>query len=258
MEPERPVRVPRPGMVIPFYHPDQMAGVDLASREPIPDENGTQFGRHLVQQGYVVLCTEAFPFNTVQEPESDGKPFVWWCEASAVLLAENPNWTGLAKLVHDTRLALDILLAQPDIDSSRVGIMGHSLGGIMSFQTGVLEPRIQATVGNDFGMGWSFNNWDSPWYLGDQIHSPGLTLGNHHLLALHAPRPFLLIGGATDSPASWQYLNEARKIYALYGREDAVGFVHHGTGHNPTEESLRVAYRWLAEQFDLPDRAWEP
>jgi len=33
-----------------------------------------------------------------------------------------------------------------------------------------------------------------------------LSLAHHHLLALMAPRPFLLIGGQYDSVTAWQYL----------------------------------------------------
>ena len=84
----------------------------------------------------------------------------------------------------------------------------------------------------------------------------GFTLAHHQLLALHAPRSFLLVGGEADRPASWQYIQEAQKVYRLYGREDAVGFFDHASGHSPTEESLRLAYRWLAEQFSLPEQPW--
>jgi hypothetical protein len=135
--------------------------------------------------------------------------------------------------------------------------MGHSLGGKMAFYTGALDERIKAIVASDFGIGWRFTNWDDPWYLGRQIHSEGFRLAHHQLLALHAPRSFFLIGGQFDHRASWQYLLEAQKVYRLYGREDAIGFFDHHSGHSPTQESLLIAYRWLAEQFDLPAQPWQ-
>ena len=61
-----------------------------------------------------------------------------------------------------------------------------------------------------------------------------------------------------DGPASWQYLNAVRPIYELHGRSDALCCYDHGTGHQPTEESIRLAYRWLAEQFSLPFSSWSP
>ncbi|MCB1098196.1 MAG: hypothetical protein KDN22_21675 [Verrucomicrobiae bacterium] len=65
MEPKKRVLSPRPVAVVPFYHPDAMAGFDLEKQERITTNLTTQFGWHLVQQGYVVACTEAFPFNLV-------------------------------------------------------------------------------------------------------------------------------------------------------------------------------------------------
>ncbi len=256
MDPLDSPSTPRPGMAIPFYHPDPMAGIDLTSREPITEAPNIQFGRHLVQQGYTVVCSEAYPYNTVPEPE-DSKGFAWWQAAAEKLLHENPDWTGIARLVWDASRAVDCLLEQPDVDARRIGIMGHSLGGKIAYYTGALDERIQATVSSDFGMGFSFTNWDAPWYLGDQIHRDDFTLGHHHLLALMAPRPFFLFGGEADRPATWQYIQEAQKVYALHGKQDAVGFFDHASGHRPTEESLTLAYRWLSEQFGLPERPWE-
>jgi predicted esterase len=255
MEPRRVRLSPRPGAVIPFYHPDPMAGYDLKTHHPKHERPVTEFGRHLVQQGYVVVCTEAFPFNTVPEPK-DNKGFAWWQAGAEKLLRDNPHWTGIAKLAWDTSRALDLLLSRPDMDKERILVMGHSLGGKMAFYTGVLDERVKAIIGSDFGIGWKFTNWDAPWYLGDRIKRPGFTLAHHQLLALHAPRSFLLIGGQADRPASWQYIQEAQKVYKLCGKEDAVGFFDHASGHAPTDGSLRLAYRWLAEQSDLPEQPW--
>ena len=252
MEPKTASRSPRPAAIVPYYHPDAMAGFDLAGRELIADRPLVQFGRHLTEQGYVTLCVEAFPFNTTPEPEVN-EGFAWWQAATDKVLADNPRGTGMGKLVWDTRLATDLLLAQPDIDAERVVAIGHSLGGKMAFYCGCLDERIRAVIASDFGVGYPFTNWDAPWYLGPKIHDPNLDLAHHQLLALMAPRSLLVIAGRFDRPASRQYLNEARKVYDLHGRGHALGIFNHATGHQPTEESIRIAYKWLAEQFGLPE-----
>ena len=121
----------------------------------------------------------------------------------------------------------------------------------MAFYAAAMDDRIKATIASDFGIGYTFTNWDAPWYLGPRVLDPGLPLGHHHLLALHAPRPFLLVAGKFDGAASWQYLDEARKAYALYGRESALGCLDHGSGHRPPEHAMQFAYDWLAEQFGM-------
>ncbi|MCX6991775.1 MAG: alpha/beta fold hydrolase [Kiritimatiellaeota bacterium] len=255
LEPRGAGRSRRPGAVVPFYQPDGMAGFDLKKRKPLTENRVIQFGRHLVQQGYVVVCTEAFPYNTVPEPQNN-KGFAWWQAAADVLLSENPGWTGIAKLAWDTSLAVDYLLSQERIDPERIVCIGHSLGGKMAFYAGALDDRIKAVIGSDFGLGFGFTNWDAPWYLGDRIQRPDFPWAHHHVLALMAPRSFLLIGGEADRPASWQYLNAVQPVYQLFGRAEALGFFDHAAGHRPTEAAVRLAYRWLAEQFDLPERPW--
>ena len=256
MEPKQPAVTPRPGAIVPFYHPDAMAGVDLVNKKPIVEAKNVQFGLHLVRQGYVVVCPEAFPFNTVPEPLVN-KGFAWWQEASEKILQDNPRWTGIGKLIWDTSRAVDLLLSLENIDSNRIVIIGHSLGGKMAFCTGAFDQRIKAVIASDFGIGWDFTNWDAPWYFGKQIHEEGFKFQNHQLLAMIAPRPFFLIAGLYDRPESWQYINEAKKIYRLYQKEELVGMHDHATGHRPPEEAVDIAYQWLAEQFDLPYKEWK-
>jgi hypothetical protein len=250
LRPKTAAHHPCPGAIVPFYNPDLMAGYDLATRQP-KERPVVHFGRHLVQQGYVVLCTQAFPYNTVPDPKSDAN-FAWWHAAAAKVLDENPNWTGMGKLVWDTWLGTDFLLRQPDVDPSRVLIIGHSLGGKMAFYNGALDDRIKAVIASDFGIGFSFTNWQDPWYLGAKLNDPKLGVGHHELLALTAPRAFLLIAGQFDKRESWQYLNEAATIYALHGCQHALGMLDHASGHSPTEDAMHTAYAWLAEQFGLP------
>jgi hypothetical protein len=248
LEPTGAATSPRPAAVVPFYHPDLMAGFDLERREPIAERPNVQFGRHLVEQGFVVACTEAYPFNTVPEPE-ESAGFAWWEVATEKLLRQNPRWTGIGKLTWDTSRAVDLLLAQPAVDGTRVLAMGHSLGGKMAFYATAFDERITACITSDFGIAWDFTNWDAPWYFGEQIHADDFTLNGHHALTLIAPRSFLCIAGEADRPESWQYIREAQRVYRLYDREHAAGCFLHMTGHQPTEESIRTAYAWLDEQF---------
>jgi len=254
---------PAPCAIVPFYHPEQSAGLVR------DEESGTlrlntdcawatearQIGRHLARLGFVVACVEAFPFNTVPDP-GGSEPFAWWRSAADALLAAHPAWTGLGKLVHDTSRALDLLLGQPGVDYTRVLAMGHSLGGKMAFYTGALDARVSCVIGSDFGLPWRSTNWDAPWYLGARIPSGDEGMAHHELLALLAPRPFFLLAGETDGKESWEYLDAAREVYSLYGASNAAGCLHHDSGHTPPVAALDVAYAWLCERFSLPHRHW--
>ncbi len=255
MEPKAPLPTPRPGMVVPFYNPDRSVGLDLGSPRNEDRHPLIEFGCHLVEQGYSVVCTEAFPYNTVPRPDSNIWS-AWWEAGAEKLRSDHPHWTGIGKLTADTIRAVDLLLGQPEVDPNRIGVMGHSLGGKMAFYAGCLDERLKAIVCSDFGIGWTFTNWEYPWYHGKQVLEEGFPLGHHQLLAMAAPKPFFLFGGEADRPASWQYLNEARKVYALYGRQEAIGFFDHASGHRPTRESLKVAYTWLRAVFTVEGIEW--
>src|SRR5699024_1631668 len=111
--------------------------------------------------GFVAICPEAYPYNTVPEPTTIGyKRADWWLAAAAKMHQDHPNWTGVGKLVWDGRRAIDLLFELPDIDTQRVAMMGHSLGGKISFYTAALDDRIKATIVSDFGIGWGFTNWN--------------------------------------------------------------------------------------------------
>lgn len=256
-----------PCALVPFYDVERPAGyvVDAArgtALEPDPAITPERpLGLHLVRQGLLVACVEAFPFNLVPSPGAEAiaaDAFAWWRAAAQKLADTQPGWTGLGCLVHDTRHALDLLLARPEADPSRVLMMGHSLGGKMSFFTGALDPRVTAVIASDFGLPWRSTNWNDPWYLGDRVPADDHGRALHELLALLAPRPFFLIAGDTDRRASWQYILATRPVYELLGSspDGMPGAVDHASGHAPNLAALDVAYAWMREHFGLPHRPW--
>ena len=69
---------------------------------------------------------------------------------------------------------------------------------------------------------------------------------HHQVLALVAPRPFLVLGGGSaDGPASWPFVKAALPVYELYGAKDRVGLFDHKGKHSFPREGRRIAYRWL-------------
>lgn len=246
----------RPAVVIPFYAPDRTCGYNLTTGERLPYQNNRgNFALHLVSQGYVVICGEAYPRNLVPQPaDATGiQDFRWWRAAADVLNTRYPEWTGMGKLYADAVRMVDFAATLDAVDPEKITAMGHSLGGKIAFYLGCLDPRVKVMVCSDFGMPWDATNWSDPWYFGDKLPAIRQAGFDHaELLALAAPRPFILIGGQYDLEPSRPGLDAARRVYDLYGAGDRIYFLLHATGHAPSWDSLESAYKLLAENLQLP------
>ncbi len=247
-----------PGVVVPFYDPDRMCGYDLRSKSPLgPERDSAKFGLHLVRQGYVVAAAESYPYNLLTEEEQpkDRSGFGVWRAAAAKLARTDPQWTGMGKLAHDARRAMDLLAAAPEVDPARPAHLGHSLGGMPSFYAGAVDARASALVASDFGRAWDSSNWGDPWYFGPGLagmRAAGLEQGD--LLGRMAPRGFFLIAGQYDGEQSRPQLELAAVAYRRAGADpEALRMFDHKSGHQPSFDSLRAAYRWLAARMGRPE-----
>jgi pimeloyl-ACP methyl ester carboxylesterase len=151
------------------------------------------------------------------------------------------------RMLHDALLAVDILAGLPEVDPQRIGAVGHSLGAKEVLYLAAFDERVKATVSSEGGVGTTFSNWDAAWYLGETIKSPEFTHEQHELLALAAPRPFLLVGGdSADGDKSWPFIEAALPIYRLYGAPARLGLFNHKQGHAVPPEAERRIFEWLA------------
>ena len=244
------------GVVVPFYDPDRMCGYDLRTKQRLgPERNTAFFGQHLVRQGYVVAAVEAYPFNllTPDEQKASKGGMGVWRDAAAKLARQEPGWTGMGKLTHDTLLAADLLAADAQVDPARLAVMGHSLGGKMAFYAGCLDPRFRAIVASDFGLAWDSSNWGDAWYFGDKLKAMRVDgLSQEQLLARYAPAFFLIAGQYDSEVTCGPLLDVARKTRELTGRAGGIEMFDHRSGHQPTWQSLKAAYAWLARRMDMP------
>lgn len=206
----------------------QVAGIDASNPE-------LMHGLQLVQRGYVVFCPRCFIF-------AEGNDYAGHVTA---MQRTHPARTGMARMTWDAIRAMDFILTQPNVDPDRVGGLGHSLGAKEVLYAAAFDPRYRAVVFSEGGIGLGFSNWEAPWYLGPQVKRPGFPRDHHELIALIAPRAFLLLAGdSADSDRSWSYISATRPIYQAYGREDRLGWLNHHSGHRypPLAQSTAEAF----------------
>lgn len=208
-----------------------------------PDKH---IGLHLARRGFVAFCPRCYLWQYRR-----GKN---WRAAVDWFKARHPGVTGMAKMLHDATRAVDLLAAMPEIDPARIGAIGHSLGGKETLYLSAFDPRIRAAVSSEGGIGLSYSNWHDPWYLGPEIQRPGFPLDHGQVLALCAPRAFLLVGGnSADGDQSWPYIAEALPLWKLLGAPEAVGLFNHRAGHAFPPVAQSRSYEWLEWSLNGPN-----
>jgi len=196
------------------------------------------FGLKMARRGYVVFCPRCFLWsNNLAIP---------YMEHVERFRARHPGSKGMAKMLFDAIVALDVLAALPEVDPTRLGAVGHSLGAKEVLYLAALDDRVQVSVSSEGGIGTRFSNWDAPWYLGEEIRRDTFGHEHHELLALVAPRPFLLLGGnAADGDRSWPFIEAVLPVYRLYGGTPRLGLFNHREGHSVPPEAERRIDQWF-------------
>ena len=258
----------RPGIVVVYYDAETGVGFGAPRRD---------YAWQLARRGFVAL--------------SVGKPNARVDFTDHSRTRTEPYLGPVGKPVHVEPIsalayaaanAHSMLAQRPDVDPSRIGIIGHSFGGKWAMMASCLYDKFACAVWSDPGIVFderdrrkqnpsgSVNYWD-PWYLGfelgdvaDPLKTGGfrklpsegqartgaykaLIEGGHDLVELHAlmaPRPFLVSGGTADLPERWPALNHAIAVNQLLGFQNRVAMTNRET-HDPTEQANEQAYRFL-------------
>jgi len=233
----RPQKIskPLPGVVAlhsTSYRLDYIAGFK---------EGAHAFGYKMARQGFVVFCPICFLFWKNEDMKSLELQV-------SQFKARHPDSKGMAKMLFDARRAVDVLVSLKEVDQHRIGAIGHSLGAKEALYLAAFDDRVKADVFNEGGIGIDFSNWDATWYLDKEIHTFGHD--HHELLALIAPKPFLLIGGeSADGEKSRPYIEAATPIYNLYGKKENLELYNHGTGHDVSPEAEKRTYGWMIDHL---------
>ncbi|MBE0542684.1 MAG: dienelactone hydrolase family protein [Verrucomicrobia bacterium] len=227
--------------VVVFHPTTPLQARGVAGLEPSYDAEKWQ-GVQLVQRGYVVWC----PRNYINTAGAD------WKGNAQRVRARHPDWTGMTRMVWDAIRAADFLESLPNVDRKRIGCLGHSLGGKEVLYAMAFDERYRAGVSSEGGIGLRFSNWDAVWYLGDCINQPGFAREHHEVLALAAPRAFLLLAGeSADTDASSAFIEAVRPVYALLGAAEKVRLLNHRQGHRYPPEARAAAAEFLDRHLKL-------
>jgi dienelactone hydrolase len=223
----------------------------------IPNTNGgpESLGETFVKAGYVVLSPDAYwhgdragtgPSGTAEsgraEQESLFKLHLWL------------GRTLWGMFVRDDQVALDYLCSRPEVDKSRIGATGMSMGGTRTFWLAAVDERIAAAVDvacltryqNLIAHGQLRQHGVYYWVIGLLKH-----FDTEAVIALIAPRPYLALTGELDagSPADGiQVIEEkAGAVWEMLGAKERFRSVRYPeVGHTYTPQMRAEMLAWFA------------
>lgn len=209
-----------------------------------------QYGLELAQRGYVVICPDFPSFGDYDKYDFENDDYV----------------SGTMKGIFNHMRCVDLLESLEYVDSERIGVIGHSLGGHNAMFVGVFDQRLKVIVSS---CGWTpfhdyyegkIKGWTSPRYmprLNDvyQLNPDLVPFDFYEIVAALAPRPFFSNSPLHDSNFSVDGVKkgilEANKIYHLLGVEENLQVLYPNCEHDFPDEIREEAYRFIDNALNI-------
>lgn len=250
-----------------------------AEQHPMMEEHqrlyysGRAWANDLARRGYVVLVSDAFPFESrrvlltdVPTDQRDGlnesdpenpthiDAYNRWAGnhehiMSKSLLSAGTTWAGVF-LAEDQR-ALDVLCARPDVDDKRIGCCGLSGGGMRTAFIGGADPRITCAVCVGFMTTWKdlvlHKSVTHTWMtyvplLPNELDFP-------EILGIRAPLPTLVLNDRDDELYTLPEMQRAdqilKDVYAKAKAPEHYRCSFHPGPHKFDAPMQAEAFEWL-------------
>jgi len=199
----------------------------------------------LAELGFVCLVPELLGFGERTDPNSNNASHSYYY-MSLILLGQS----AIGVYLWELQRAIDVLQCLPEVDASRIGCWGLSLGGEMTMFTAAADTRIKAACISGF-----FTSYESTFLDNEHCgcgYIPGMALYMEHvdIASLIAPRTLRIEAGKSDPlfplEAAEAAFNQLREVYRIAGAPDTVQ-LHVFDGEH--EISGDAGCRWFQAQL---------
>jgi len=233
----------RPAVIV--FHSTQPAGKDQPAG--LADVADKHIALHLAERGYVTIAPDYPSFGEYKHNfASDGYD------------------SGVMQAICDNIRTIDLLCEQPEVDASRIGAIGHSLGGHTAIFTALYDTRIKAVVSNcgftSFRRyyGGDLTGWTSDRYFPRIASEYGkdpkrMPFDFSELISALAPRAFLASSPLHDDNFDVTGVKEtiaaAKPAFERLGAADKLQANYPDGAHAFPPEMRKVAYDFLDAQL---------
>ncbi|MFA5865718.1 MAG: prolyl oligopeptidase family serine peptidase [Phycisphaerae bacterium] len=245
---------PFPLVICP--HGTKASGKDWPAGLDPKEDLQLHYAVHLVREGFACFAPDDFVAGQRLKPGQH--PY-----DTFELHQRWPEWTAAGKSLWDLQRAVDFLVRYDFIDSSRIGAIGHSLGGHDSLILAAFDQRIRAAVINcgvallrtepcrkewartndhDFVYYQTLRKYmDHPESLPFDFDRMAMAVSPRALLMIHALNDEYMQGNAVWLEASGRISDHFDKA----GQPEVFAAYFHRQGHCFPAEVRALAYEWL-------------
>lgn len=255
-----PKELPRPLPVVIALHGHgygvkSIVGIakDGSERDE-PDGYQKDFAVALCRRGFAVAAPEILcfgerttDFSHLDKKLGQGAPST--CKHTAAL-ASHLGGSALGLRVLDTKRLIDYLESRDELDTSRLGVMGISGGGMLTFFTTALDERIKACVISGYFCTFRDSILGVSHCTCNYVHGLAQFGEMSDIVGLIAPRPMLVEAGSLDPifpiKSVKGTVRRARQVYNIFGAENEVQTDYFEGKH---QISGKRAYDFLMEKL---------
>lgn len=234
---------------------------------------GRAWANEAAKQGYVVMVHDAFAFGSRRvmledvpesirqgitdfslDTEEQIDTYNSWASNHEHILAKSLFCAGTswpAVFLAEDQMALSILAAREDVDSSKLGCAGLSGGGLRTVMLGGLDPRISCAVAVGFMTTWTdlllYKSYTHTWMSYVPILPKELDFPE--ILGLRAPLPTLVLNDIEDNLFTLSEMKKADQIlgevYSKANASDKYKCTFHSGPHKFDKAMQEEAFAWF-------------
>ncbi len=214
----------------------------------LADSENLHYALELAKRGYVVLAPDYPSFGDYRYDFN-----------------ADSYTSGSMKGIFNHMRAVDLLQSRPEVDGTRIGAIGHSLGGHNAIFVGVFDPRIKVIISS---CGWTpfhdyyggkLGGWTSDRYVPSirdqyQLDPDRVPFDMYEMVAALAPRAFFSNSPLHDSNFDVEgvrkVIAEVTPIYELLDAKDKLQVRYPDAEHTFPPQVRHEAYQFIDRILD--------
>lgn len=213
-----------------------------------------QMAVNLARNGMAALCPDPLGQSERKQILNENGKGIYRATSEHMIEGIAPILLGQSIATHmvwDGIRALDYLVSRSEIDTEKIGCIGHSGGGNRTSYLMAIDDRIKCASPSCFITTIKRkNDFPGPGDAEQNIHGQ-IAFGMEHAdyVIMRAPKPTLIMSAAEDFvpiEGAWEAFREAKQVYSKMGYSERVELVEGAHKHELSATFRVAALRWMS------------